>query len=311
MNPRKIQYHHRARQASMDENNSQVLTSSPILENKIKEKTTTPYFLNKNSVKYFNNFYSNEQDEDEENPEENISLRHTIQSINEKEDNDYLMESNLFKDIDLKTKNKNKKNLNFKLEDSDDHYAKASENLLSQIKMTLDYMNTKEIKTKNKDKLPTIKILKEDYDKLRNDYEILVKENLRLKEKNKQLKENTTRPNSNIDNFNLTKFLESLTYMQTKNSELEKDNRNLKSENIDLLQKLKYIKKLYSEEKQMNNKNNKNYSSRNHVKPINKNKNEIMEDLLKQQVTCMKRMICLVQDGKDSLEDSDSSEVNI
>ena len=97
---------------------------------------------------------------------------------------------------------------------------------------------------------------------------------------------------------------------QTKNSELEKENRNLKSENIDLLQKFKYIKKLYSEEKQMNTKNNKNFSSRNHFKPLNKNKNEIMEDLLKQQVTCMKRMICLVQDGKDSLEDSDGSEVN-
>jgi hypothetical protein len=49
MNTRKIQYHHRARQSSIDKNESQVLAISPIVT-KPKEKNVVPYFLNKNSV---------------------------------------------------------------------------------------------------------------------------------------------------------------------------------------------------------------------------------------------------------------------
>lgn len=50
MNTKKIQYHHRAKQPSIDKTNSQVLTSSPI-EIKLQDKNVTPYFLNKISVK--------------------------------------------------------------------------------------------------------------------------------------------------------------------------------------------------------------------------------------------------------------------
>jgi hypothetical protein len=230
--------------------------------------------------------------------------------MNEKDDVNYLMESNVLnKDDYLTTKNNKKEQIDFSIEDTDEHYLKASENLLSHLKVALEFLNSKEIQTKNKDKEPTIIILKEDFEKLRSDYDDVVKENLRLKEKNKQLKENSSRGPKNFDNFNVSKFLDSLTYMQNKNQELESENKNLKAENEEMLQKLKYMKKVYSDDKHGNLKSNKNYQNKMHasVRAVNKNKNDMMEELLKQQVKCMKKMICLVHDGKDSLEDSDNS----
>jgi len=52
MNQRKIQYHHRAKQSSIDKNQSQIMTISPILP-KQKEENLPPYFLNKNVVTIF------------------------------------------------------------------------------------------------------------------------------------------------------------------------------------------------------------------------------------------------------------------
>ncbi len=52
MNQRKIQYHHRAKQSSIDKTQSQILSISPILP-KPKEETVPSYFLNKNIVTIF------------------------------------------------------------------------------------------------------------------------------------------------------------------------------------------------------------------------------------------------------------------
>jgi hypothetical protein len=136
---------------------------------------------------------------------------------------------------------------------------------------------------------------------LKIEYESVINENMKLKEKNKMLKENLGRGgNSTNENFNLSKFIDSLTYMQAKNEELEKENRIVKLENEELNKKLKYMKKMYSDDKYASkNKSNQN-KSQTTLRNQNKNKNEMMENLLKQQIMCMKKMINIVQDDKDN-----------
>jgi hypothetical protein len=222
-----------------------------------------------------------------------------------------LIDSNTLSNKDYPTsKNNKKEQIDFSIGNTDENYIKASENLISHIKGTLQFLNSKEIQIKNIEKKPIIKLLKEDYDQIRNDYDNVLKENLKLKDKIKQLKENTSKGGANnFDNFNLSKYLDSFTYMQNKNQDLEIENKKLKTENEEIIQRYKQMKRVYTEEKNVNVKHHKNYQINSHgsSRDGTKNKNEMMEVLLKQQVKCMKRMISLVQDGRDELEDSDKS----
>jgi hypothetical protein len=49
MNPKKIQYHLRSKQASMDKSNPNILTSSPVIETTTSKLSKIPsYMLDKN-----------------------------------------------------------------------------------------------------------------------------------------------------------------------------------------------------------------------------------------------------------------------
>lgn len=213
------------------------------------------------------------------------------------------------------SKHKLKEQIDFSIQNTDQNYVKLSKNLISHIKGTLQFLNSKEIQIKNKEKKPVIKLLKEEYDQLRNEYDDVINENLKLKDKIKQLKDNSSKGGlNNSENFNLSKYLDSLTYMQNKNQELENENKKLKAENEEILHRYKQMKRVYTEEKNVNvNKNHKNYQINSHgsSREGNKNKNEMMEVLLKQQVKCMKQMISIVQDGKEDFDDSDKSVLNL
>ena len=252
--------------------------------------------------------------------DENTSFRNTIQSLNEKDNVNYFIESNSNTDDVFKMGiRKNKQNLEHTqrseilFEDTDNKYTESSNKLLDSIISSLDYFKkVSELSFKNGDKVPTVKILKEDYEKLRNEYEIMLVENKKLKEKNKALKENSVRLNSSSgngnhsygENINVNKFFDSLMFLQTKNEELEKENKQLKSHNEDLKERLKIEKKKRLSPEMNKNKSQHfhNLHSTHNVKtlPQAKVKNDQMETLLKEQISCMKKMLMIVQDGKDN-----------
>ena len=120
-------------------------------------------------------------------------------------------------------------------QDTDNNYVKSSEKLFEMVSASLDYFKkAAEISLRNEDKVPVVKILKEDYEKMKNDYEFVINENKKLKEKNKSLasqyshkdqsrgsgerNNNSNRGGENGEpsNINVSKFIDSLMYLQTK-----------------------------------------------------------------------------------------------
>ena len=94
-------------------------------------------------------------------------------------------------------------------EDTDNKYVESSNKLIDTILNSLDYFKkVNEISFRNEDKVPTVKILKDDYEKLQIEYESIINENQKLKEKLKYIKENSARGNNhystsdNIHNHN-------------------------------------------------------------------------------------------------------------
>jgi hypothetical protein len=286
----KIQYHHRAKQMSVDKSTQEILNSSPVLEKKNKE------FIIENKMKL----------DDADYFEAETSFKNTIQSMNEKDNVNYLIESNSQNDQIFKTAmKKNNQNMivstqqsEILFEDTDNNnYVESSNKMLETIKKTLDYFKkSQEILLKNEDKVPTVKLLKEDYEKMKLDHDTLLIENQKLKDKIKILKESS--PRSNTDNVNISKFMDSLMYLQSKNEELEKENKFLKSENEDLIKKLKYEKRRFNESHQGRKLTSNKSQSALHSQ--NKMKQDQMELLLKEQITCMKKMLFIVQDGKET-----------
>lgn len=232
--------------------------------------------------------------------------------MNDKDNVNYLIESNnnngeIFKTAMKKTPKmvQSTQQSEVLFEDTDNNYVESSNKLLETIKKSLDYFRkSQELSFKNDDKLPTVMILKEDYEKMKIEYERILMENEKLKEKNKILKENSVRSNAGVsENLNIAKFIDSLMYLQTKNEDLEKENKNLKSENEELVKILKMEKKRRggNEEKQTMSKNKAGHmKSQNNIQNQNKNKQDQMEILLKEQISCMKKMLLIVQDGKES-----------
>jgi hypothetical protein len=227
--------------------------------------------------------------------------------MNEKDNVNYLVESSsnneeaIFRTALKKTK-KLGENVNL-IEDKDNKYVESSNKLLETISNCLDYFKKiNEVSFKNEDKPQIVRILKSDYENMRKDYESLVLENKRLKEKNKMLKENSAKNYTSMDNsgVNINKLIDSMIYLQTKNEEVEKENRFLKSE----LEKTK--EKLRSEKKKRNNQEQNSQSSYKSKFPSKTsqstlgNKSEQMETLLKEQISCMKKMLIIVQDKKDN-----------
>jgi hypothetical protein len=64
-------------------------------------------------------------------------------------------------------------------------YKKATEDLLQAIDGALGHFKTADFKLRNDDKKPVVKILKEEYDKLRLENENLMLENKKLRKDNK------------------------------------------------------------------------------------------------------------------------------
>ena len=167
-------------------------------------------------------------------------------------------------------------------------------------------------------------MLKEELDIIKSEKENLFLENKKLKEKMKiLLKNNNNNPNNssvsktsqNIsntvsyledNNVPVNKVVESFVKLQLKYDELEKENNYLKTENEDLNRKLISNKKSVTEDKDSSNKyspynktrqGGKSQSNNNLVNNTNsrKSSNE-MENLIKEQLKCMQKMLFLVQD---------------
>jgi len=274
----------------MDKIQNEILTSSPAVVDG-KSKTLDINKLNLDEDEYL----------------EETSFKNTIQSINEKDNVNYLRESNQIQNFETLKRNKyeNTQNSEILFQDTDNNYDESSTKLLDSIKSSLDYFKkTVEIGMKNNDKVSIIKMTKENYEKMKLDYENVLIENQRLKEKIIKLKETSPRSNISItDNVNISRFMDSLMYLQNKNEELEKENKLLKSENDEIAKKLKiektkrlnaydpHVKKLSS------NKSQSTLPYHNQ----NKMKQDQMEILLKEQITCMKKMLFIVQDGKENM----------
>ncbi len=269
----RIQYHQRSKQLSIDKSNPEILTSSPIIDMRGGDSINKDIRL-----------------EDGDYLEE-ASFKNTIQSMNEKDNVNYLIESNQNELFKTSLKDKNQEVL---FQDTDNNYDDASNKLIDTIKKSLEYFKySNDITMRNEDKVPTVKILKEHYDKMKMDYENVVIDNQKLKEKIKVLRESSPRTNNITENVNISKFMDSLMYLQNKNEELEKENRYLKTENDDLVKKIK--KKRYA------SYNEKSGSkSQSLINSQGRAKQDQMEGLLKEQISCMKKMLFIVQDDKQS-----------
>jgi hypothetical protein len=304
---KKLNYHKdRSTKASLDRSNPQITTSSPILESKVPE------------------FFRMDRDEDSLDD----GIKNTIQSINEKDNVNYFLESNNTGDVKTAgiINSKKMKQVNFKesliLFDSDNNYARGSEKLLNTIVDSIDYFN------KVNDFKPDlkggqfIKMPKEDYEKLKNEFDILVNENAKLKEKNKILIKNNSSVkhsanssrdynNQNNESVNLNKFLEFSVLIQSKNEKLEEENKVLKNENDNLVKQLKFMKKKMkalggysnSNNMQMHNPkeemNMKKTQSKSQLQQIN-NKKLNYENMLKDSINQMSKILNLIQMEKDN-----------
>jgi cell division protein FtsB len=231
--------------------------------------------------------------------------------MNEKDNVNYLVESNpnneeIFKNAMKKTKNLIESTQGEILfEDTDNKYLESSNKLFETLASSLDYFKKLgDLSVKNEDKVPTVKILKEDYENLKKNYELLLAENGKLKEKNKYLKENSNRPIpssgifKNNESLNVNKFIDSLMFLQTKNESLEKENKQLKTFVEKLKDKYRHVKKKNLDSLKNKTINTKSQSTLN--TQGKNNKNDQMENLLKEQISCMKKMLCIVQDGKEN-----------
>jgi hypothetical protein len=95
-------------------------------------------------------------------------------------------------------------------------------------------------------------------------------------------------------------------YLQTKNENLEQENKMLRKENDELLVKSKRTHK-NSDERNMRNRTTLTQTkSQNNFRT----KNDHMEVLLKEQIHCMKKMLLLVQDDKPpkKIKDNNNSD---
>jgi hypothetical protein len=164
-----------------------------------------------------------------------------------------------------------------------------------------------DISFRNEDKVPTIKILKDDYERMRSEYDNVLTDNKKLKEKYKAMKEKNSYSTSESSNLNANKLIDSLIYLQNKNEEIEKLNKILKSENEKLKEKLKN-KRVDEDERQSSNKKLGNSSRKSQsLFESQKIKNDQMESLLKEQISCMRKMLVIVQDKKDIPGNSSNS----
>lgn len=215
------------------------------------------------------------------------------------------------------------------LNDRDGIYIKSTEKLLLNLKSSIDYFSgvPSEFTVKNSDyKDVAVRMLKEELDKIKSDKEILMMENKKLKEKIKQMQK-TNAMSSNLNNSStlsksnqiassgvsyleegnipVNKVVESFFKLQLKYDELEKENNYLKTENDDLNRKLSFTKKFVTEnkERELTNK----YSPFNKSRPIIKSQNNpvyanrkpnVMENLMKEQLKCMQKMLHLYQEEK-------------
>jgi hypothetical protein len=230
--------------------------------------------------------------------------------MNEKDNVNYLIESSsnneevIFKTA-LKKNKKLEENVNL-IEDTDNKYVESSNKLLDTIMNSLDYFKKiNEVSFKNEEKPQTVRILKSDYENLRKDYESLLIENKRLKEKNKMLKENSGKSHSNypsMDNsaVNINKLIDSIIYLQTKSEDVEKENKQLKSELEKAKDKLRSEKKKRLNQEQNSQSSYKSKFPNKTSQSTHGNKSEQMETLLKEQISCMKKMLIIVQDKKDN-----------
>jgi DNA recombination protein RmuC len=206
-------------------------------------------------------------------------------------------------------------------EDAENKYVESSNRLFDTVIQSLDYFKKiNDFSLKNDDKILKIKNLKDNYDKLSQDYELILKENQKLKEKNKILKDKSQNSNlqaefntscsstSAVNNVSLNKFIDSLMYLQTKNEDLEKENKSLKIQVESLKEKVKYEKKKRLPDEKLSSNRTKliNTKSQNTLHS-QKNKNDQMELLLKEQISCMQKMLVIVQDSKDSTGNTNSS----
>jgi hypothetical protein len=180
---RKLNYHQRSNKASIDRSSGQILSSSP----NIKASRLHEYLQNKNFEIVNLNLPKDRDSADEE-------FKNTIQSMNEQEGVNYMGDytGHLFKTAIKRDTIINNNAISYK---------KATESLLMVIDKSLSHFKSTEFKFKNEDKKPIVKILKEDYDKLREENEGLIQENKKLR---KELKNSENNSNSN-NNVNVNK----------------------------------------------------------------------------------------------------------
>lgn len=186
----------------------------------------------------------------------------------------------------------------------------------------------------------TVKFLTRALERCRNDKELLLEENKKLKEKIKILLKNPSVNNSlnisnlsksnlNISNNNLSffddgnvpvnKLIESFMKLQIKYDALEKENNLLKDENDNLNKKILYSRNKYSDNNEKVERSNlrkyspftriistsKNSDSfcNNNLKTSQNNLNKDnceMENVIKEQLKCMNKMLQIVQDGNNN-----------
>lgn len=278
---KKLRYHKGMKQTSTDKSSSQILTSSPLLDRKRD---------------LYKNLHDNEKFALDE-------CRNTIQSG--AEEGNFLIES---QDAEVfRTALKNSRGKSDILGD-DEHttkYAKSTERLLETIGESLEYFHKLGDWNLKSEKVSTVKILKEDYEKFQMEYNKIVSENIKLKEKIKSLKESGI-PKGGVtnnglvfsENFNVNKMLDSLLFLQTKNQELEKENKILLVEMEEMKKKLDTSKKKGQGERRNLTKKSPVHSTNNYTSN-NKTKNDHMEYLLKEQISCMQKMLMLIQDDKE------------
>jgi len=227
--------------------------------------------------------------------------------------------------------------VNFKdmtLKDRDEVYIKSTEKLLGSLKASIDFFNEipNDFSSKNSDlKDRAVKMLKDELDKIKSEKEIILSENKKLKEKIKIFMKNNSSNNLNAINTNnslsksnqnmsnslsyiddnsvpVNKVIESLLKLQLKYDELEKENIYLKSENEDLNRKLTVTNKFVTEGKERDkyspyNKTRPGTKSQTY-NPINSKRKQSyeMENLIKEQLKCMQKMLYLVQEDNSNNE---------
>lgn len=191
---RKLNYHLRSNKQSIDRSSPHILTSSPVLERKDLQK------LHKNSE-----FLKTEKNLDD-TFDDNASYKNTIQSMNEKDNVNYMADSLNDRPEIFRTALKIDRKRGV-IEDRNGNYERATAKLMETINGSMEYFAKIHLDYKNDDKMPIVKLL-EDYEKMKLEYDGIVMENQKLKEKYRMLKESKNAHNqhaSPADNVNINK----------------------------------------------------------------------------------------------------------